>query len=354
MIGKITTGKDFGGLVNYLLDPSKTPQLIGTNLLSQKPNDMIEELEWISSQNTRCKKPVKHISLSFAPQDGEVLDQIVYDIVDDVLEGLGYDDNQYMVVRHDRSDPERQNDHNHDHLHILINAIRIEGDRVRDSFDKTKLERILREQELKHNLTVVPSSSQRKHKSVSTGQVRRMAKEIEERKSQNSNQGVDAPYMSKLQSGIDLASHDCPTLAVFLARLQRLKIDSQFRINNNGDVTGIAYRMQDFKVKGCKLHNASFSKLLTHRVNFNQSTDIGAIVAVNAKEQLPLPDELKVSWNQVNVRDYLTKKIKQELDLVYGERKVEPIKKVNVASVLAQLERQQQSEDKDKGWEMDV
>lgn len=78
MIGKITTGSDFRGLVNYLLDPTKQPQVISTNLIND-PEDMIWELEMCAEQNSRCKKPVKHISIGFAPEDGVVFDQTIYD-----------------------------------------------------------------------------------------------------------------------------------------------------------------------------------------------------------------------------------------------------------------------------------
>jgi hypothetical protein len=132
-----------------------------------------------------------------------------------------------------------------------------EGKRVHDSYDKMKLEKILRAQELEHNLTLVPSSDQRNYKAATTGQVQRIMREIEECKGRKSTKNPIAPYTLKIQSGIDLASHDCPSLTVFLARLQQLKIDPKLRIEQ-GKVKGISYKLQDFKVKGCKLHQGSF------------------------------------------------------------------------------------------------
>ena len=322
MIGKITTGKDFRGLVNYLLDPTKTPQILDTNLSWLDRNDMIWELDTCAKQRPNCKKPVKHISLSFAPDDGHLLDQTILDITDAVISGLGYDNNQILVVKHGRVDPEHDRAHDHDHVHILINAIDYDGKRVTDSFDQTKLERILREQEQKHNLTTVPPSAQRNYKAPSTGQVRRMMREIEEYKSGRRKNQPQAPYMSKIQSGIDLASHDKPNLTVFLARLQQLGIEPKFRIEEN-NIKGISYKMQDFKVRGCKLHRASLPQLLEHRVILDEERDQVAIALVNAGEKLELAPELEVSWSQTNIRDYVPYTVQTMLREVFGSSQVE-------------------------------
>ena len=231
-------------LVNYLLDPTKSPEIIDTNLAGFDRNEMIWELNACAKQRPNCKKPVKHISLSFAPADSDLLDQTVLDIADAVIEGLGYDDNQYLVVRHDRNDPGHDRTHEHDHFHILINMINLEGKRVRDNHDKGRLEKILRQQELKHKLAIVSSSDQRKYKAATTGQIQRMMREIEECQTGKRAKKPDAPYTIKIQSGIDLASHDRPSLSVFLARLQRLQIDPKLRIEK-GLVKGISYRLQD-------------------------------------------------------------------------------------------------------------
>ena len=103
MIGNISTGSCFKGLVNYLLDPTKQPQVIDTNLTGDR-DEMIWELDRCAEQNSRCKKPVKHISIGFALEDGKILDQTIYGIVDRVLEDLGYSSNQYLVVRHGNID----------------------------------------------------------------------------------------------------------------------------------------------------------------------------------------------------------------------------------------------------------
>ncbi|NJK58192.1 MAG: relaxase/mobilization nuclease domain-containing protein [Pleurocapsa sp. SU_5_0] len=352
MIGNITTGKDFRGIVDYLLDPTKTPVLIDTNLAGCDRHEMIAELKLCAEQNYRCQKPVKHISVAFAPEDGEQDYWTVKDIADTIREKLGYGDNQFLVIRHDRIDPGHDRTHNHDHFHILINMIDFEGRRVRDSFERKKLEKILREREINHNLTLVPSSDQREYKAASTGQIQRMMREIEEYQKQ---ERPKVPYTIKIQSGIDLASHDRPSLSVFIARLQRLQIDPKFRIEDNV-VKGISYKLQDFKVRGCKLHNASLPMLLKHRVIFDPEHDLEAISMANRDEIVELDPKLDVSWNMTNIRNYTPRKMKQMLDQIFGERESHIAKEVQSETrktIHPKLEpNSEQTREKDRVWEI--
>jgi hypothetical protein len=86
VIGKIITGSSFRGLVNYLLDPSKTPEIISTNLAGTDRNTMIWELNACGSQRPTTKKPVKHISIGFAPDDNSLdpgtIDEIAQAVID--------------------------------------------------------------------------------------------------------------------------------------------------------------------------------------------------------------------------------------------------------------------------------
>lgn len=322
MIGNINTGGDFRGLVNYLLDPSKTPQIINTNLAGGDRNTMTWELDTCAKQRPSTKKPVKHISVGFAPDDGELDRETIEKIALAIVNGLGYDNNQYLVVRHGRVNPKHDRVHEHDHFHLLINAINFEGKRVVDGYDKKKLENILRQQEIEHSLTIVASSEQLEYKASTTGQTKRMMREVEEYKVGSTTERPTVPHAIKIQLGIDLASRDRPSLSVFLARLQRLEIDSKLRVEE-GKITGISYRLQDFKIRGCKLHQASFSQLLEHRVNYDFQKDIFAVNKVNQNEIIGLKPELEVSWSQVDIKNYVPNQIKHLLERVFDEQEIQ-------------------------------
>ncbi|WP_052056077.1 relaxase/mobilization nuclease domain-containing protein [Myxosarcina sp. GI1] len=325
MIGNISTGSDFRGLVDYLLDPSKTPQIVDTNLAGGDRNTMTWELDTCASQRLSTKKPVKHISIGFAPNDGRLNSKTIEEIAIAIINGLGYDNNQYLVVRHGRVDPKHDRAHEHDHFHILINAIDFEGKRVVDSYDKKKLENILRQQEIEHNLTIVADSEQRKYKASTTGQVQRMMREIEEYRSGARTERSVVTHAMKIQSGIDLASRDRPNLSVFLARLQQLQIDPKLRVEE-GKITGISYRLQDFKIRGCKLHQASYLQLLEHRVTYEPQKDMLAVRKANRNEIIGLEPQLEVSWNQVEIENYVPSQIKQLLEVASKQQEIDTVR----------------------------
>ncbi|MGK7896972.1 MAG: hypothetical protein AB4372_25995, partial [Xenococcus sp. (in: cyanobacteria)] len=74
MIGKITTGSNFKSLFNYLLKKCKEAWILGGDsvLLEPNVNQLAEQFDWIASTRPTTKKPVKHFSIGFAPEDGQV------------------------------------------------------------------------------------------------------------------------------------------------------------------------------------------------------------------------------------------------------------------------------------------
>ena len=152
LIGKITTGSDFNGLFKYLFKESKDARLIGGDrvLLEPDAESLAEQFNWIAKTRSTTKKPVKHLSIGFAPADGIVDESTKVAIAEAVVNKLGYTNNQWVVIAHGRNDPEHDWQHNHDHIHLVVNGIDFDSKRVKDSFDKTRLEKILRSLEQEH------------------------------------------------------------------------------------------------------------------------------------------------------------------------------------------------------------
>ena len=83
-------------------------------------------------------------------------------------------------MNHHRHDPAHPKTHNHDHIHIAINLVNYDLERVNDGWDKRRLEKVLRQLELKYNLTPVLSS-------------REYAKKLSDKKSANDDKKVRKP-----------------------------------------------------------------------------------------------------------------------------------------------------------------
>ncbi len=87
---------------------------------------------------------MENFIISFASTDGVVKDELKANIAREIVSGLGYTNNQYVVVVHSRDDPGHHWVHNHDHIHIAVNMVNLEGERVNDWRSRRKLEKILR------------------------------------------------------------------------------------------------------------------------------------------------------------------------------------------------------------------
>ena len=182
MIGKITTGSDFNSLFKYLFKESKDARLIGGErvLLNPDAQSLANQFSWIARTRPTTKKPVKHLSISFAPADGIVNDSLKLAISETIVNQLGYTNNQWVTIAHGRNDPEHDWEHEHDHIHIVVNSINFDSKRVRDGRDKTRLEKILRALEEEHGLTKVISSNQCSRRRPNTNQLKRYQRETKE------------------------------------------------------------------------------------------------------------------------------------------------------------------------------
>ncbi len=302
LIGKITTGSDFNGLFKYLFKESKDARLIGGDrvLLEPDAESLAEQFNWIAKTRSTTKKPVKHLSIGFAPADGIVDESTKVAIAEAVVKELGYTNNQWVVIAHGRDDPGHDWQHQHDHIHIVVNGINFDSKRVKDSFDKTRLEKILRTLEHEHGLTTVISSNQCNRRRPKTNQLKRYQREAKEYSQQKLDTPPEIPLMVKLQTALDAVSFDKPTMTLFIGRLQHLGIDVKPYITDKGRKR-ISYRLSDFKVRGSKLHNGSFPKLISQRgIDFDEVRDTPALEAACQGKPVAIEHEQLISWSEIN------------------------------------------------------
>ncbi|MEM7756788.1 MAG: relaxase/mobilization nuclease domain-containing protein [Cyanobacteria bacterium P01_A01_bin.40] len=305
MIGHIEHGSDFGGLFRYLLAEDKGARIIGGSVAGRTPGELTQEFNNCADQRRTTKKPVKHFIVSFSPEDGYVSDEAKARIAKSAVEELGYTYNQYVVVDHHRDDPGHDWNHDHDHIHIAVNMITLDGNRIDDWQDKRKFEEILRQLEVSEQLTTVISSRERKRKALSHGQTQRIKREIKEFKQGERTTLPEIPLSIKLQAAIDKASEDKPGLTTFIGRLQHLGIDVRATISDKGRKR-ISYQLGDLKVRGSKLHNASFPKLISQRgINFDKERDKPAMDAASLGIGVNIPIEKQVTWSEIDLVSYL-------------------------------------------------
>ena len=98
MIGNITKGSNFGGLLRYLLNPKKGAEIIGGNLGGETASQLESEFLIFTRLNDRVTRVVNHISVGFAPLDGVVDRDLKVEIADRIMREMGYQNSQYLII----------------------------------------------------------------------------------------------------------------------------------------------------------------------------------------------------------------------------------------------------------------
>lgn len=144
MIGKIVTGKSFGGAVRYLLgkEPGKAYILTSDGVEPTSWQALIGSFEF----QRRARPDVEHISLSFHPDDDpRMSNQLMLDLARKYMQRMEITGTQYLVVRH--------TDTKHPHLHILYNRVRYDTTLAPDCNERLRNMRICREFKQEYGLT---------------------------------------------------------------------------------------------------------------------------------------------------------------------------------------------------------
>lgn len=253
MIGKHIKGKSFRGLLNYLFGKDGARQ-IGGNMEGTNPRELAAEFGISRRLNPKVSRAIYHASLSLAHK--ESLDDDTWDeIAQKYLQAMGFDRNQYVVVRH--------TDRTHEHIHIAASRIQLDGTTVSDSWDDRRSETVIRKLEHEYNLQSVQPSWEKDKHSPTTGERRHLARTGEE------------SVRVRLQRSLDQATHDHPTMPELIERTQQQGINVRVGYTRTGKVKGISYQLDGVAFSGTHLGKAyTFPGLQKHRaVNYSPKRD---------------------------------------------------------------------------------
>ena len=150
MIGKISSGSDFGGCVGYALaekEKNKEARLLySEGLLDDSPQSIVEGFECQRRMNHRVEKWVGHISLSYSPEDSARLsDEAMVKLAHEYMAKMGIRNTQYIITRH--------LDKEHPHCHIVYNRVDNDGKCISDSNERLRNKEVCKELKRKYGLT---------------------------------------------------------------------------------------------------------------------------------------------------------------------------------------------------------
>ncbi|MBR8839185.1 MAG: relaxase/mobilization nuclease domain-containing protein [Stigonema ocellatum SAG 48.90 = DSM 106950] len=249
MIGKQIKGTDFYGCLDYVLG-KEGAELIGGNMVGETPAELSQEfqLSLARHERTRTKKPTRkvvyHATLS-VPAEETLSNDTWCAIAEDYLQGMGFDDNQYILARH--------TDTEHNHVHIVASRLRLNGSTVSEWQDYKRSEELIRDLEKKYELTPAPSSFEKERRSPTTGE-RRLT-----------NRTGETSARKTLQDTIDQLTQDSPTMPDLIGQLKDQGIDVRVSPTPTGEM-GISYQLNGIAFSGIHLGKAyTFKGLQKYR-----------------------------------------------------------------------------------------
>jgi hypothetical protein len=269
VIAKITRGGSFGGAARYVLDERRgldhdhQPEIIGGNMAGQTSGELAREFEAVRQQRPDIRKPVEHVSLSFARDDRPLSNDEIARLADEYLKRRGHDADrvQYVVVRH--------HDKDHQHCHILLNRIRPDRTVVPQQFrEYLRNKETCRALERDFSLRPVRNERPRFDERAPTRAEDRMARD----------RGL-VSEKEQLKALIRDAAKGQPTMTEFVRRLRAKGVQIRANIARTSHVSGISYRLDRVAVKGSGLGRAySFEGLQKQQgVRYDRARDLPAL-----------------------------------------------------------------------------
>ncbi len=280
MKAKITKGKNFKTIINYVFSPGEKnkkdrAQWIGGTLASDNPDGLIKEFAVVQSLKPNIKNPSWHCSLTLSK--GEYLSQNQWsDVVVDFMDKMKFDKyTPYTIVRH--------NDTEYDHVHIIASKIPMAGPVWRDSQDVYRAIAATQELEEKYNLTRTPGYRKRES-----------ARETYRERKKAERTGVTPPRI-QLQELIDRAVVDKPTAPQFAQRLEDAGVVVRANLASTGKMNGFSFELDGLAFKGSSLGKAyGWSGLQKRGVSYEPDTDAAGLerYRLPVEERPPRTDEI--------------------------------------------------------------
>ncbi len=312
MIGKQIKGTGFRGCLNYVLG-KKDAYLIGGTMCGQTPEELAAEFAIARQLRPNLKVAVFHATLSVDRterlEDSEQNDLRWLAIAADYMKTMGFDNNQYTVVKH--SDTE------HDHIHIVASRIRLDGSVVDDSWDYYTSQETIRQLEQDYNLEIVAPSWETDKRAPTTGEHRHLQ-----------SKGSKSVRV-QLQDLIDEVTQDNPSMPEFVERLQQQGVEVQVGLTRTGIgfSKGISYNLDGVALSGTQLGKAyTFSGLQKHRgVSYDKGRDNALIDALMQPQHLAIvpskaeKNELESSQSELVATAPATPATANKLELLQSE-----------------------------------
>ncbi|HEY8657824.1 MAG TPA: relaxase/mobilization nuclease domain-containing protein [Hanamia sp.] len=153
MIGKVITGRSFGGCIRYVIQKQDALILEAAGVRVQETSQTINDFNLQRKYNPNLGQAVGHIALSWSMNDlSKLNDEVMVNMAKEYLQKMKIQDTQYLIVKHQ--------DRDHPHIHIVYNRVDNNGKTIADNFQKQRNVKVCKDMTLKHGLYMSPGKEQ--------------------------------------------------------------------------------------------------------------------------------------------------------------------------------------------------
>lgn len=247
MIGKVITGKSFGGCVRYVVQKQDAETLYAEGVRAQQVDQTIRDFNMQRKANPDLGKAVGHIALSWSSYDHSKLsDPVMVEVAREYLEKMKILDTQFLIVKHQ--------DRNHPHLHIIYNRVDNKGKTVTDAFQHKRNTNVCRDLTKKYGFFLAEGKSQ----------VNRQQLKGEDK--------VKYELFDKIKSASRQA-HSLDQLKVALAN-QGIEMLYKYK-GTSAEIQGVSFKKGEYTFKGSEIDRSlSYGNLMKALEESSQQQDI--------------------------------------------------------------------------------
>lgn len=257
-------GAGFRGALAYVLNKGEAEHVAGT-MCGADARTLACEFGALRTLRPEIAKPVWHAALSLPP--GECLDVDRWQAVAyDFMARMGFDDRHaWSCWKHHDTD--------HEHVHIIASRIAADGSVWLGRHDVRQAMQATEALEEVHGLQ----------------RTRAYSPEVANRQRQPSKAEIELalrteqqPPRMQLQSALDAALADRPSLPGLIDRLEAVGVTVRINQAATGRISGLSFELGGIAFKGSGLGKAYSWNQLQKRINYDQNRDAQAIAERSA------------------------------------------------------------------------
>ncbi|MFA6275230.1 MAG: relaxase/mobilization nuclease domain-containing protein [Pedobacter sp.] len=153
MIGKVLSGRSFGGCVRYVMLKEGASVLLADGVREEMPRHAVQDFNLQRKMRPGLGEAVGHISLNWSVVDKPNLDnERMIGLAKEYLGRMKICNTQVLIVKH--------NDRDHPHIHIVYNRVANDGRTISDKYLKKRNVEICKLMTMKHGLFMAEGKKQ--------------------------------------------------------------------------------------------------------------------------------------------------------------------------------------------------